>query len=100
MNQLELSGELAEKTVNVCRSKFGKFYELPPEKLYPDDNFREILRLPTNGWDMLDVVLSLEDTLEIAIYEEQVPDWAFNDITLGQWITELLSRLERDRKPS
>ncbi|AFY40965.1 hypothetical protein [Nostoc sp. PCC 7107] len=90
--KLQLSGELALKIVNCVRIELGKAFRLPPEKLYPDDNFREIISLPCWEWDMIELVFALEEILKIGIDEEQVPDWTCKSITLGQWIVEFLCR--------
>lgn len=84
---------LQKKTVKCCRTVLGKAYQLSPEKLYPLDSFGDLINLPTPGWDMLELVLSLEETLGIGIDEEQVPDWTSKDTTLGKWIMDFLSRL-------
>ncbi|KYC35486.1 hypothetical protein WA1_06575 [Scytonema hofmannii PCC 7110] len=92
LHRLQLSGEVARKTVKCCRTELGKAYRLSPEKLYPDDSFRHLINLPTPGWDMLELVLSLEETLGAGIDEEQVPNWTSKDMTLGKWIVDFLSR--------
>jgi len=92
LQKLQLSDELALRTVSCVRTELGKFFKIPPTKLYPDDKFREILSLPCWEWDMMELVLALEESLEIDIDEEQVPNWTSKDVTLGKWIVEFLSR--------
>ncbi|MBD2497582.1 hypothetical protein H6G75_25190 [Nostoc sp. FACHB-280] len=90
IHNLKLSNELAIKTVNCVRLELGKSFQVPAEKLYPDDKFIDIISLLCGEWDMIELVLALEKTLKIDIDEEQVPDWTSKNITLGQWIVEFL----------
>ncbi|OCQ89894.1 hypothetical protein BCD64_18300 [Nostoc sp. MBR 210] len=92
IQNLKLSNELAIKTVNCVRLELGKSFQVPAEKLYPDDKFIDIISLPCWEWDMIELVLALEKTLKIDIDEEQVPDWTAKNITLGKWIVEFLHR--------
>ncbi|GBE92063.1 hypothetical protein [Nostoc cycadae] len=92
VHNIKLSSELAIKTVNCVRIELGKAFRVPAEKLYPDDKFLDIISLPCWEWDMIELVLALEEILKIGIDEEQVPDWTSKDITLCQWIVEFLCR--------
>lgn len=92
LQKLKLSDDLAIKTVSCVRTGLGKSFKIPPTKLYPDDKFREIISLPCWEWDMMELVLALEEILKIDIDEEQVPNWTSKDITLGKWIVEFLFR--------
>jgi hypothetical protein len=94
LHRLQISGEVALKTVRCCRTELGKTFRVPPEKLYPNDIFRDIVNLPASEWDMLELVFSLEKTLSIGIDEEQVPDWICRDTTLGKWIINFLRNVE------
>jgi hypothetical protein len=91
--RLKLSSEVARKTVKCCRIELGKAYKLPSEKLYPEDIFEDIIRLPTFEWDMLELAFSLEEALDITIDEKHFPDWTARDVTLGKWIINFISRL-------
>ncbi|MHC5734934.1 hypothetical protein [Nostoc sp.] len=95
LHRLQLSGETAIKTVKCCRSELGKSYRVSPEQLYPDDKFLDIIKLPTPEWDMLELVLALEEALGIRIDEKQVPDWTYRGITLGEWIIDFLCRCDK-----
>ncbi|MBE9209370.1 hypothetical protein IQ244_23285 [Nostoc sp. LEGE 06077] len=92
VHNIKLSSELAIKTVNCVRKELGKSFQVPAEKLYPDDKFLDIISLSCWEWDMIELVLALEATLKIDIDEEQVPNWTSKSITLGQWIVEFLCR--------
>ncbi|MBD2491441.1 hypothetical protein [Aulosira sp. FACHB-615] len=92
IQNIKLSNKLSTKTVNCIRLELGKSFQVPAEKLYPDDKFIDIISLPCWEWDMIELVLALEETLKIDIDEEQVPDWTDKNITLGQWIVEFLRR--------
>lgn len=93
-HRLPLSGEVALKPVKCCRTELGNAFRVPPEKLYPDDIFRDIINLPAFDWDMLYLVFSLKEILSIDIEEEQVPDWIRRDITLGEWIIDFLINVD------
>nr|WP_290221770.1 hypothetical protein [Trichocoleus desertorum] len=90
---INLSDERARVAIHSFRLKLGEIYRIPPEKLYPDDSFRELLRLPNRGWDMLEIIFLLEEVLGVGIDVEQVPDWTNREVTLGTWISELLLNL-------
>ena len=92
ISRVGLSGETVKQAVKCYRSKLGEIYRIPADKLYPDRSFGELIRYPNSGWDMLEIIFILEDTLEVEINEEQVPNWTHRQTTLGQWIAELLSR--------
>lgn len=92
LHGIQLSSEAARKTVKCCRTELSKSFRLSPEKLYPDDKFRDIISLPTPEWDMMDLLFPLEEALGIGIDEEQVPDWTGKTVTLGGWIVDFLSR--------
>jgi hypothetical protein len=98
IHRLQISGEVAAKTVKCCRTKLGNTFRVPPDKLYPDDIFRDIINLPTSEWDMLELVFSLEKTLNIEIDEEQVPNWTSKNITLGIWIINFLKNFDNSTK--
>lgn len=98
LHRLQISDEVALKTVRCCRTQLGKTFKVPPEKLYPDDIFRDITNLPASEWDMLELVFSLEKSLTIEIDEEQVPDWICRKTTLGKWIINFLRNIEIGNK--
>jgi hypothetical protein len=93
LNILGLDGNIAQQTVNCCRKQLGNSFRIDPEKLYPDDLFRDIIKLPAWDWDMLELILELENALNIEIDEELVPNWTSKNITLGQWILEFVYRI-------
>lgn len=43
IHKLKLSGEIALKTVNCCRTQLGQTFKIPAEKLYPEDIFRDLI---------------------------------------------------------
>lgn len=90
---INLADERARIAIHSFRSKLGEIYRIPPEKLYPDDSFRELLRLPNRGWDMLELIFLLEEALGVGIDVEQVPDWMNREVTLGVWISDLIHNL-------
>ena len=53
---------LAQKTVECCRRQLEKAYQVPTNKFYPNDSFLDIINLPNSDWDMLELVLALEET--------------------------------------
>lgn len=91
MDTVRLSGRVFKKEIKCYRSKLGEIFRVPPEKIYPDDSFGELSDLLTSDWDILEIVLFLEDILEVDLDETKVPEWNLKT-TLGQWITDLLSR--------
>jgi hypothetical protein len=64
---LGLKGNIAQQTVNCCRKQLGNSFKIDPEKLYPDDVFMDIICLPAWDWDMVELVIELENTLNIDI---------------------------------
>ncbi|MBD2524095.1 hypothetical protein H6G86_16955 [Nostoc sp. FACHB-133] len=94
LQKTQLSSEAARKTVKCCRTELSKSFRLSPEKLYPDDNFLDIINLPSPEWDMMYLVLPLEEALGIGIDEEQVPNWTTKTVTLAEWIVDFLSRCD------
>ncbi|MEH2109285.1 hypothetical protein [Nostoc sp.] len=97
LQKTQLSGETARKTVKCCRTELSKAFRLSPEKLYPYDKFLDIITLPSPEWDMMYLVLLLEEALDIGIDEEQVPNWTTKTVTLGEWIVDFLSRCDREK---
>jgi hypothetical protein len=93
LNILGLHGNVTEQTVNCCRKQLGNSSKIDPEKLYPDDLFIDIIHLPAWNWDMVGLVLELENTLNIEIDEKLVPNWTFKNITLRQWIIQFIDRI-------
>jgi predicted secreted protein len=53
IQKMQLSDNLAIKTVSCVRRELGKSFRISPEKLFPDDTFREIISLPCPEWDMM-----------------------------------------------
>lgn len=97
LHRIQLSDEAARKTVKCCRTELSKAFRLTPEKLYPDDKFIDIISLPTPEWDMMELVLALEEALGIGIDEEQVPNWTTRTITLGGWIRDFIARCDQEK---
>ncbi|MBD1907593.1 hypothetical protein H6F66_15775 [Trichocoleus sp. FACHB-6] len=91
MNMVRLPGDLFKKAAKCYRSKLGEMFRVPPEKIYPDDSFSELARLGTSDWDILEIVLFLEQILEVELDDTKVPEWNLKT-TVGQWIIDLLVR--------
>ncbi|MEA5472336.1 hypothetical protein [Spirulina sp. 06S082] len=86
---LELPSELIAPTIRAYRSMLGELYGIPPEKIYPNDSFREFSCLQTRDWGILELIFLIEDILKIDIYEEKVPDLTMT-MNMGEWIKRLL----------
>ncbi len=90
LTRVRLSGELFKKAVKYYRSRLSEIFRIPAEKIYPDDCFGALFRLPTrSNWELLDIILFLEEILEVELDETKVPECNFKT-TVGQWIQELL----------
>ncbi|MCT7964394.1 MULTISPECIES: hypothetical protein [Oscillatoriales] len=91
LSELGFSGTKLKKVVKDYRSKLGDMFQVPPEKIYPNDKFGELSRLQPCDWDLLEIVLFLEDSLKVELDDEKVPDW--NGTTnVGSWVADLLSK--------
>ena len=90
LNHLNLSSKLFTGAIKDYRLKLSEMFLIPPENIYPNDSFKELFSLPTpSNWELLEIVLSLEEVLEVEIDDTKLPEWQAK-MFVGQWIKELL----------
>lgn len=74
--------------IQAYRSMLGEIHEIPLEKIYPDDSFREFSCFQKRDWDILEIVFLMEDILVADIDETKVPNLTIK-MTIGEWIKQL-----------
>lgn len=77
--------------IKCYRVKLGEIFLLPSKNIYPNDSFDEISQFAVSDWDILEIILFLEEILEIALDEDNTPGWTPRK-TVGPWIKDLLLR--------
>ena len=87
---IQATGAFSENFLKCCRSKLGEVFQVDPNKIYPTDTWQDLYSLGFVNWDVLEIVLSLEEALKIEIDEEKVPIPSSKK-QIGAWITEFIS---------
>ncbi len=98
-------GDLARQVARVLRSLAGNTFRVPADRIYPEDTFQELFdESRWIDWDILELILALEDELNIAIkcdedleyeYDEKLDDLTdLRTITVGEWVCRMAKLLQ------
>ena len=87
--------EVGENLAKAYRRTLGEMFDLPGAVLYPDDRLDDFMLLGKRDWDFMEIIFSLEDTLQISVDL----DYDFNfKKSIGEWLQDLYSLTRTDIK--
>ena len=78
--------EFYKKLVRAYRLKLEEIFNIPAEKLYPEDRLAEFMHHTKRDWDFLEIIFCLEEILEIPV------DVIYNfdcKLSIGKWLIDL-----------